>query len=175
MQGQLRSSTSSLALNQSIATTGGVYKRQGRILHALVKHTYKVFLVQEKQFKLSIPSAVRISWDSPLLSQQEPIRTALFQRTIVCRVQPRTSRSITDLLLTLHFGVLHKNIDPSLHTVLERLGSISPEGLQRRRSLVTRRWNAVTFPPQSRGRDLVRYRNQPDKSLHQPGAAMHHP
>ena len=24
------------------------------------------------------------------------------------------------------------------------------------------------------GRDLTRYRNQPDKSLHQSGAAMHH-
>jgi len=34
--------------SQSVEATGGVYKRQGRIQHALMTYIYKVFLVQEK-------------------------------------------------------------------------------------------------------------------------------
>ena len=33
---------------QSVGATGGVYKRQGRSQHALMKRTYKEFLVEDQ-------------------------------------------------------------------------------------------------------------------------------
>ena len=40
---------------QSEETTGGVYKRQGRIQHAILEHSYKGFLVQVRKLQQTIP------------------------------------------------------------------------------------------------------------------------
>ncbi len=40
---------------QSEETTGGVYKRQGRIQHAILEHAYKGFLVQVRKLQKTIP------------------------------------------------------------------------------------------------------------------------
>ena len=46
---------------QSEETTGGVYKRQGRIQHTILEHAYKGFLVQVRKLQQTIPFA---GWNS---------------------------------------------------------------------------------------------------------------
>ena len=53
---------------QSEETTGGVYKRQGRIQHAILEHAYKGFLVQVRKLQKTIPFTGRYSWFTPLFS-----------------------------------------------------------------------------------------------------------
>ena len=117
------------------------------------------------------------------------VGSRLLHRASVVRVRPRTSGSITDLLLALacaYFG--------SGRSTSEKLNS--GEGLSgdpehpAARGGETEACLRVTHardpgaagrgPYRMRargvlgGRCLTRYRNQPDKSLHQSGAAMHH-
>ena len=47
---------------QSEETTGGVYKRQGRIQHAILEHSYKGFLVQVRKLQQTIPFTGWYSW-----------------------------------------------------------------------------------------------------------------
>jgi hypothetical protein len=117
-----------------------VYKRQGRIQRSLMTCAYKVFLVHAI-FHLAIPSTQRFH-DSPCLSAQQPsiLRS-------VARVQPGTSKGITDLLLTYF---------PRLTPVV---------GICKRDTT----YHARNIPS-----GLARYRNQADKSFHEPKTAMHH-
>ena len=98
--------------------------------------------------------------------------SALAIPSIVARVQPETSKGITDLLLRhfprLNAGSLAKKSD---RIILDSVG---------------RNKRTYALPPTSRpsllenhtyylvNRRLVRYRNQPDKSPHQLRTAMHH-
>ncbi len=75
----------------------------------------------------------------------------LDERISVARVRPRTSKGITDLLLP-RTSIGYTPIVPL-------------------RSHVSR---ANPRPNYLAGRGLVRYRNKPDKSLHQLRTAMHH-
>lgn len=77
---------------QSVGATGGVYKGQKRIHHLIMTGDYKGFLVHGKQLQLPIPDT-NVFTDSLQLSLQAPVDTS-----IVAHVQPRASKSITDLL-----------------------------------------------------------------------------
>ena len=95
-------------------------------------------------------------------------------RTNVVRVRPRTSGSITDLLLALACMHLVAYTAPQ-RSWTQGLSSgaglplrVAPSGGGPGRALPNARLGLLG------GRDLTRYRNQPDKSLHQSGAAMHH-
>lgn len=50
--------------SESVGATGGVYKRQGRSRRALMKHTYKTFLVHGGQFQPPIPTTAAFQTDS---------------------------------------------------------------------------------------------------------------
>ena len=78
---------------QSIEATGGVYKGQGRIRRRILTCIYKVFHVSDKQFQSSVPRMMQIA----TLRLLSPRRTQSLC-TNVARVQPRTSKGITDLL-----------------------------------------------------------------------------
>ena len=97
--------------------------------------------------------------------------------TSVVRVRPRTSRSITDLLLALacvHLVNMHGTREKQ-HTRHSQTGNPrAPVGLASRPTGQVFRPTSMRDRGLSRGRGLTRYRNQPDKSLHQSGAAMHH-
>ena len=120
-------------------------------------------------------------------------------RANVVRVRPRTSGSITDLLLALacvHFGSVHSTSEKRLNSGFSgdrgrqhRAGGAAAtraHGPRRDRraddahhTARDREHPAVQALPDANprlvgGRYLTRYRNQPDKSLHQSGAAMHH-
>ncbi len=79
--------------SKSVGATGGVYKRQGRSRRALMKRTYKTFLVRGEQFQAPVPTtpAVR-EWPSL------PRRRRRAAGSVV-RVRPRVSKGITDLLV----------------------------------------------------------------------------
>lgn len=135
----------------------------------------------------SIPSTTRTCRvTQPLPTRARRASVALLHRVNVVRVQPRTSGSITDLLLALACVHLAAYTAPqrSFGTLA---GSRGSAGGPARPSTgcdpcVFGAWAPTgrTGPYQMRatrllgGRYLTRYRNQPDKSLHQSGAAMHH-
>ncbi len=79
-------------ITQSVGATGGVYKGQKRIHHLVMTGDYKGFLVHGKQLQLPIPDTNLFN-DFPQLSLQAPV-----DKLIVAHVQPRASKSITDLL-----------------------------------------------------------------------------
>ncbi len=61
-------------LFSSVATTGGVYKWQGRIQRLLMTDTYKAFLVQGRQLQSSIPRTTQARMVShPLLDRPQLI------------------------------------------------------------------------------------------------------
>lgn len=118
----------------------------------------------------------------PTSGQVPPRRVAQhIHRTNVVRVRPRTSGSITDLLLALACENLVASAAPQRSFVTGLSGSdverkvLPSQGLHPDRARIQ-----TTADPTDAslrllgGRDLTRYRNQPDKSLHQSGAAMHH-
>ena len=80
---------------QSVKATGGVYILQGRNQHELMTRAYQEFLVQDPQLQRSIPSTALTKKITQILSDQEK----LVESAIVVRVQLRTSKGITDLLL----------------------------------------------------------------------------
>ena len=140
---------------------------------------YKAFLVQERQLQSSIPSTAQARRIAQAL-QPRTRGTELrhLHCTSVERVPPRTSGSITDLLLALACKPLKdraqhlREADPRLSGgqtgacagPTEANPAVPPAGpgpTDASRGLVG-------------GRDLTRYRNQPEKSLHQSRAAMHH-
>lgn len=92
----------------------------------------------------------------------------------VVRVRPRTSGSITDLLLALACMPL-----VTRHSTSEKLNPDLSGDHWIHRAASHHCEVPGSNPTSARlgllgGRDLTRYRNQPDKSLHQSGAAMHH-
>ena len=93
-------------------------------------------------------------------------------RAIVVRVQPRASEGITDLLSASGYKHLveDKVLDPTeKHMRHSQVADTpTPRGGQRLRTPYKRERRLLD------GKDLARYRNQADKSLHQPGTAMHH-
>ena len=80
---------------QSVKATGGVYILQGRNQHDLMNRAYSEFLVQDPQLQRSIPITALTKKITQILSDQEK----LVESAIVVRVQLRTSKGITDLLL----------------------------------------------------------------------------
>lgn len=113
--------------------------------------------------------------------------SGLLHRASVVRVRPRTSGSITDLLLALACVALG-----GVHSTSEKRKGLARGSRGTRVGRATGEvglgplpapprgptGRSVTLPDASPrlvgGRCLTRYRNQPDKSLHQSGAAMHH-
>ena len=100
---------------------------------------------------------------------------------IVVRVRPWASEGITDLLSAS--GCRHlvedkvpeptekqprATLGPGLSALNRGLGTRPRDGEAQKKPYCEReRWLLG-------GEDLARYRNQPDKSLHQPGTTMHH-
>ena len=82
---------------QSVGATGGVYKDQGRSQRAMMTHVYQLFLVHVPQFQRTIPSTT----DFGKIPRDLSVKETLVESVSVARVQPRTSKGITDLFLPL--------------------------------------------------------------------------
>ena len=80
---------------QSVEATGGVYKSQGRIRSAMMKHPYNAFLVHDGAFQTSIPNTTNIQpQDSPHISAQH-VNDAQIPRASRNATQEIARRSIT--------------------------------------------------------------------------------
>ena len=79
---------------QSVVATGGVYKGQGRNQHGLNEPCLLGIPRSWEIFASPNPEREWVWYDFPLLSEQKHTTPS-----IVARVQPRTSKGITDLLL----------------------------------------------------------------------------
>jgi len=94
------------------------------------------------------------------------------------RVQPRTFRSITDLLLAPHHELLVFSQVPTSSLNGRFRQPIECPTTPLTDELTKGTAGTLPYNGQLRrlfeGRDLARYRNQPDKSPHQPITAMHH-
>ncbi len=122
-----------------------MYKGQGRNQRELMTHTYWEFRSREI-IASPYPNHEGFSSGYPALSGKVRKHADSFS---VARVQPRTSKGITDLLLLN----------------LVRLNTACPS-----KKCCGQKESAHYLVGQS----LVRYRNKPDKSLHQLRTAMHH-
>ena len=107
----------------------------------------------------------------PLTSEQ--VRTSRRKTPSLCQCSARAAQDIWEH----HRPAVGSSMRAlgSEHSTSEKLGSKLSGGQRHRR----RTGSTEACPTDARwrllgGRCLTRYRNQPDKSLHQSGAAMHH-
>ena len=133
---------------RSVVATGGVYKGQGRNRRELMTRAYREFLVHEVDYRPQSLARKRLNGYASLSGYEN--RVVSFN---VARVRPRTSKGITDLLLLN----------------LVRLDAACPS--KKSQKPAGREGKRVDYLA---GQSLVRYRNKPDKSLHQLRTAMHH-
>lgn len=54
-----------------------MYKRQGRIQHAIITHTYKTFLVREEQFQASVPTTLAVQTISQAFRPSNAVQRAV--------------------------------------------------------------------------------------------------
>lgn len=107
----------------------------------------------------------------PFTSEQ--VRTSRRKTPSLCQCSARAAQDIWEH----HRPAVGSSMRAlgSEHSTSEKLGSKLSGGQRHRR----RTGSTEAYPTDARwrllgGRCLTRYRNQPDKSLHQSGAAMHH-
>jgi hypothetical protein len=117
----------------SVATTGGVYKWQGRIQGALMTHTYKAFLVQGRQLQSSIPRTTQSGMVSHPLQGNPALRALLDQTPWLCQCSARAAQDIWEhhrpavvsRMLAL-FGIMlstsEKLVDPATRGILAHMG-----------------------------------------------------
>lgn len=170
------------APSTSVATTGGVYKWQGRIQGALMTHPYKAFLVQGRQLQASIPRTTPDWHGFSPSSRQSRAKSPLGSTPWLCQCSARAAQDIWEhhrpavvsrmlALCGMALSTSEKLEDPALSGDIGtpvRVRGPLPEGT------VTVHPTWIARQGLVGGRCLTRYRNQPDKSLHQSGAAMHH-